>query len=85
MILPTKQLQKQYEAVCNQYVQKFCRKQKIQFNYWLSDKVGQIAVCGDYYLDFQDIVYDINTQQPKGLIFIKWSVKPIHRFSVDGM
>ena len=67
-----KELQKQYEAVCNEYLQKFCNKERIEFSYWVSDEVGGIAVFYEhYYFDFQDIVYHVNTKQPKGLIF-KW-------------
>lgn len=61
-------LQNKYESVCNEYVQKFCKKQGMEFNYWVSDIVGDVLSCSDFYFNFQDIVWDVNSKQPKGSI-----------------
>jgi hypothetical protein len=65
-------LKEKYEIIVNEYVQKFCNKQDLEFEFWVAGIIGDIAFFGDaYYFDFKDIVRDINTNQPKGLI-IKW-------------
>ena len=38
---------------------------------WVADIVGGIASCNDFYFNFQDIVWDINSKQPKGAI-VDW-------------
>lgn len=66
-----KELKKQYEFVCNEYVARFCKKQGVVFQWWVGDAVGGIAYCDDFYFTFQQIAFDINTRQPKGAI-IEW-------------
>lgn len=39
------------------------------FEMWV--EVGGIVLCSDFYFNFQDIVWDINSKQPKGAI-IDW-------------
>lgn len=68
------ELKKQYEFVCNEYVVKFCNKQEMEFEGWVGDTIGGIAYCNDFYFNFQDIVWDINSKQPKGAI-IDWYYK----------
>lgn len=63
-------LKQNYENVCNEYVQEFCNKQDMSFEFWV-DTIGGIALCSDFYLNFNDIVYDINSKQPKARI-IDW-------------
>lgn len=65
------ELKKQYEFVCNEYVTKFCNKQELIFEGWVGDTIGGIACCNDFYFNFEDIVLDINSKQPKGAI-IDW-------------
>lgn len=65
------QLKNQYEFVCNAYATIFCNKQDMNFEGWVGNTVGGIAYCNDFYFDFQDIVLDINFNQPKGLI-VDW-------------
>jgi hypothetical protein len=64
-------LKKQYEFVCNEYVTKFCNKQKMDFEGWVGDTVGGIAYCSDFYFNFQDIVWDLNSKQTQGAI-VDW-------------
>ena len=64
-------LQRDYDSVCNKYISKFCKKQELEFEGWVGDLVGQIAYCGDFYYNFHDIVLDVNSEQPKGVI-IDW-------------
>lgn len=62
------QLQKNYEKSCNAYVKEFCKKHDVEFEYWV-DSVGGVAMINDYFFNFSDIVWDINSGQPKELIF----------------
>ncbi len=64
-----KKLQNDYESVANAYLAEFCEKQELQFESWVGDIVGGIAMFGDYYFDFSDIVWDINSNQPPNTIF----------------
>ena len=64
-------LQKKYEDACNQYVQRFCQKQEMDFEHWVGDEIGGIAVCNDFFFNLHDIIWDINSEQPKELI-IDW-------------
>lgn len=65
-------LKKDYEFVVSEYIQKFCNKQGLEFEHWIGDNIGGIACFGDiFYYNFQDIVWDINSKQPKHQI-INW-------------
>lgn len=66
-----KKLSKEYKRVCEDYVKIFCNKQDMDFDGWASDVVGEIAWCNDFCFNLHDIVIDINTDQPKGLI-VEW-------------
>jgi hypothetical protein len=63
-----KTLQQKYEDACNEYVLKFCKKQEIDFEGWIADIIGGIALCNDFYFNFHDIVWDINSKQKKEAI-----------------
>ena len=65
-------LEKRYNAIVQEYIEQFCEKQDVVFDFWVADKVGDIACFGDVlFFNFSDIVFDINTKQPKGKI-IDW-------------
>lgn len=65
-------LQKRYETNCNEYINRFCKKQELDFEYWVGDIIGGVASFGDvYFFNFQDIVWDINSNQPNRLI-LEW-------------
>ena len=65
-------MQEQYEFVVSEYVQQFCNKQDVSFEFWVADQIGGIACFGDIlYFNFMDIVWDINSKQPKNQI-IDW-------------
>jgi hypothetical protein len=70
------ELKKEYELICSKYINVFCKKQDLDFKGWVAENIGGIAICGDFYFNFQDIVLDINSKQPKGLI-IEWYYKNI--------
>ena len=62
-------LKNSYETACHAYIDEFCKKQEIDFDFWVADIIGGICVLGDFSFNFNDIVYDINSNQPKGAIF----------------
>lgn len=62
------QLKKQYAYCIEQYVLKFCRKQGFDFDGWAGEIMGGIGCFGDYFFNLTDIIHDIDTKQPKGLI-----------------
>ncbi len=65
-------IEKRYNAIVQEYIDKFCKKQDVRFEFWVAELVGEIACFGDVlYFNFSDIVFDINTKQPKGKI-IDW-------------
>ena len=61
-------LKKQYEGCCNQYAKAFCKKQGFEFDGFVGDDIGGIVMCNDMFLNLHDVVWDVNSNQPKGLI-----------------
>lgn len=64
-------LEQKFELIYNNYIKKFSKKQKLNFDSCVSDEIGGVAYFGDYSFNFDDIRYDIHTNQKKGLI-IEW-------------
>lgn len=67
-----KEIKNRYDNACNEIIEEFCKKQEIEFDYWVSDKVGGIASFSEtWYFDIYDILYDLTSNQPKGTI-LRW-------------
>jgi hypothetical protein len=67
-----KELNEIYEFICSGYIQKFCKKQDFNFDGWIGDEIGGIASFSEqYFFNLSDIILDLNTKQPKGLI-LNW-------------
>lgn len=66
-------LKQNFEKSCADYIEYFSKKQEIEFEFWVADEMGGIAVfCGaEYFFSLTDIILDINSQQPKGFI-LNW-------------
>ena len=64
-------LKKDYEKACKEYIKLFCEKQDLGFDGFVNDEIGGIALCSDFFFNFQDIVWDVNAKIPKGVI-IDW-------------
>lgn len=58
-----------YQNACEAIVEAFCEKQEMSFEHWVD--IGNIVLCSDFFLNLSDIIYDIETDQPKGRI-IEW-------------
>ena len=56
----TDSLEENYNLICNMYAHVFATKHAYSFDAWVADKVGEVAMMGDYYVDFCDIKYDID-------------------------
>ena len=55
-------LKTDYNNARNAYVLEYCKKQGLEFEAW----IGDVLVASDYFLDFNEVRYDIDTKQPKG-------------------
>jgi len=72
-------LKDRYEAVCLEYIKLFCEKQELDFDGWVGDEIGGVSsfvsvvssFIGEYYFHLSDIILDIDTNQPNGLI-LNW-------------
>jgi hypothetical protein len=61
-----------YEREVIVTLEKFCNKHFLEFENWVDNKFGCIAnFNNEYYISYQDIVWDILSNQPKDYI-IKW-------------
>jgi len=72
MFTNLKKVKKEYEKSCNEYVKIFCKKNEIDFDYWIGNEIGGCAsFCEQYYFNLSDIIYDVNNHCKKGLI-LEW-------------
>ena len=53
-------MKEDYNKSVNLYIKAFEEKHDIEFDYWVADIIGSIAMFGDYFFDFLDIKYDID-------------------------
>ena len=51
-----------YEQAVKNYVEFFCIKQQLEFDYWVADQIGTVANFGDYWFNLEDIRYDIDKE-----------------------
>lgn len=67
------QLQTDFEYSVSKYIHAFELKQDLSFEFWIADRIGEVATFGDIFIfDFSDIRFDIDTDQPKDNI-LKWN------------
>jgi NADH:ubiquinone oxidoreductase subunit 3 (subunit A) len=63
-------LLKDYDSVVEAYVRKFEKKHGRYYEYGVGDINGQMmCFINEYYFNIFDIIFDIETKQPKGLIY----------------
>lgn len=60
---------KKYHKICNKIVKKFAKKQEIEFDYWIGDKIGEIASFSEsYFFNLNDIILDFLENMKPGFI-----------------
>ena len=60
---------------CNEYLRLFCEKHDFDYeeakDSWVGGSIGEITMCGDYYVAMPTIITDIEMDAPEDE-FIKW-------------
>ena len=55
----------------NELAKKFCAKHDYYFDGWVGEEIGGIFSASDYFTNFLDAKFDIETNQPNDM-FLKW-------------
>ena len=53
-------LEQSYENIINDYIKEFENRVEFKFDYWIAERIGEIACFGDYYFDFRDVKFVID-------------------------
>ena len=72
-----------FEMIVGEYMMEFCRKQEMDFDYWVGDNIGEVAAMGEYFFDFMDIKRDIDYDVPKGEI-LYWFLSNMELYDRHG-
>lgn len=65
------------------YIDIFTEKHKLEFSFWVGDKVGEVCCLSDFYfVDFNDIRLDLEEPAKKGLFF-KWYDKNLEQLELE--
>lgn len=61
------ELRKAYNKACDDYLKVWCEKHDLPIDYaeWVADEPGGVALVGDYYVDMQTILIDIDMNAPE--------------------
>ncbi len=57
-------MKKAYNKAVTAYILAFVNKHELQFDAWVGEHIGEIAIISDMYINFDDIRHDIDTEQP---------------------
>jgi hypothetical protein len=61
-----------HKSICDKLVEKFSKKQDLEFEFWVADEVGEVACfILENYFSLNEMIFDLETNQPKGLI-VQW-------------
>lgn len=64
-----------FEKGCNEYLRLFCEKHDFDYDEaresWVGGQVGDVTLCGDYYVGMLTIIADIELDAPEDE-FIRW-------------
>lgn len=61
-----------FQQATQDLIDEFCKKQEIEFDYFIKDNPAELASFNlEIFFNINDIYYDLQTNQPKGLI-IEW-------------
>lgn len=65
-----KELKERFNNIITEYVELFCIKHDIKFNYWIADRFGEVAEFNStYYINFREIKHDIDSNVEKDKFF----------------
>lgn len=67
-----KEAREMYNRSVSIYIEEFCKKQEMDFEFWVADLIGEVACFGEDFFNFSDIKYDLENNCEKGLI-VEWS------------
>lgn len=62
-------LQYDFENAVNAYIEAFCKKQDLTFDFWIADRIGEMAAFTPFwFFTFDDIRRDIDQEIEAGVI-----------------
>ena len=66
-------MKKEWRNICDEYLKAFCDKHgfRVEDAYWIGDDPGTMAHIADYYIDMDDLRYDIDNDIEEG-VFFEW-------------
>ena len=62
------ELKQQFEAICNKYIETFCKKQEFDIRDVEVLDVGYNYNIADFYFSFNNIMYDVDNKVKKDMI-----------------
>lgn len=62
-------MKKEFEKIVKKYILAFEKKHNIIFDNWVGNNIGEIAFFGDYFINFDDIRFDIDNDIKKEKFF----------------
>lgn len=67
------ELEKQYNAVCDKYLMRFCANYDLGGETsWVADEYGGISIVGDYYFNFEMVKYAVDNELTDTDELIDW-------------
>ena len=64
-------LQPDYKDIVMKYINEFSEKHSVTFDYFVGDKMGEVCVFSNYFIDFNDLRLDLDNNIPEETFF-KW-------------
>lgn len=59
----------EYRSNCVRILNEFLKKHETYFEFWKEDKVGTKFYTGEHFIDFSDVITDLEEDAPKGCIW----------------
>jgi len=65
----TPTLKERYEWIVNTYTDQFCKTHDVELEHWVGGRVAEVACISSYFLQLDEIRYDIDNEVTKGKIW----------------